>query len=180
MKYASVPWPVTSPVWGTFALNHGQLTASADFRERFEKRPAASGRSFNGLVNVSLNIPQLDLKLASQDLTSSFGRLNINGQIVIGKKLDLSIGGQFTDIQEAREFAERILNEKFGFPEIRGAGRSTIMITGDYHHPDLSLNFSCSPPDLKDLRYHCPGEVEVKGGLTTGKSMSLTKVSREK
>jgi len=125
MKYASVPWPVTSPVWGNFALNHGQLTASAEFRDQVEKRPADSGRSFNGLVNVSLNIPQLDLKLDSQDLTSSFGRLNLKGQIVIGKNLDLSIGGQFTDIKEAREFAEKILNEKFGFlkSEVPGARR---------------------------------------------------------
>jgi hypothetical protein len=176
MKYASVPWPVTSPVWGNFALNHGQLTASAEFRDQVEKRPADSGRSFNGLVNVSLNIPQLDLKLDSQDLTSSFGRLNLKGQIVIGKNLDLSIGGQFTDIKEAREFAEKILNEKFGFSEIRGAGRSTIMITGDYNHPDLDLNFSCSPAGFERFEVTTArGEVEVKGGLTTGKIYVIDK-----
>lgn len=176
MKYASVPWPVTSPVWGKFALNHGQLTASAEFRDRIEKRPADSGRSFNGLVNVSLNIPELDLKLDSQDLTSSFGRLNLKGQIVIGKNLDLSIAGQFTDIKEAREFAEKILNEKFGFPEIKGSGRSTIVITGDYHHPDLDLNFSCSPAGFERFEVATArGEVEVKGGLTTGKVYVIDK-----
>lgn len=176
MKYASVPWPVTSPVWGNFALNHGQLTASAEFRDRVEKRPADSGRSFNGLVNVSLNIPKLDLKLDSRDLTSSFGRLNLKGQIVIGKNLDLSIGGQFTDIKEAREFAEKILNEKFGFPEIKGSGRSTIVITGDYNHPDLDLNFSCSPASFERFDVTTArGEVEVKGGLTSGKVYVIDK-----
>jgi len=152
MKYASVPWPVASPAWGTFALSHGQLTASAEFRDRIELKETADRRRFNGQVDVSLNIPQLDLKLDSKDLTSSFGRLNVNGQIVIGKNLDLSIGGQFVNIKEAREFAEKILNEKFGFPEIRGAGRSTITVTGDYYHPDVSLNFPVHRLDLIDLR----------------------------
>jgi len=106
MKYASVPWPVASPAWGTFSLSHGQLTALAEFRDRVELKAPAPRRRFNGQVNVSLNIPQLDLKLDSKDLASTFGRLNINGRIVIGKNLDLSIGGQFVDIKEAREFAE--------------------------------------------------------------------------
>jgi len=170
MKYASVPWPVTSPVWGNFTLIHGQLTASAEFRDRVEQKLPDSGRRFNGLVNVSLNIPQEDLKLESKGLVSSFGRLDINGQILIGQNLDLSIGGQFVDIKEGREFAEKILNEKFGFPEIRGAGRSTIMVTGDYYHPDVSLNFSCSPAGFERFNVTTArGEVEVKGGETTGK-----------
>jgi len=177
MKYASVPWPVASPAWGTFSLSHGQLTALAEFRDRVELKAPAPRRRFNGQVNVSLNIPQLDLKLDSKDLASTFGRLNINGRIVIGKNLDLSIGGQFVDIKEAREFAEKILNEKFGFPEIRGAGRSTIAVTGDYYHPDISLNFSCSPAGFERFEVTTArGEVEVRGGLTTGKIYVLDKI----
>ncbi|MDD8020457.1 MAG: translocation/assembly module TamB domain-containing protein [Acidobacteriota bacterium] len=177
MKYASVPWPVASPVWGKFALSHGQLTASAEFRDRIEKEQAGGRRSFRGLVNISLNIPELDLRVESKDLTSSFGQLSINGQILIGRKLDLSIDGQFGDIKEARSFAEKILNENFGFPEIRGAGRSTITLRGDYYHPDVSLNFSCSPAGFERFNVTTArGEVEVKAGQVTGKVYAVDKM----
>jgi len=50
------------------------------------------------------------------------------------------------------------------------------MITGDYNHPDLDLNFSCSPAGFERFEVTTArGEVEVKGGLTTGKIYVIDK-----
>ncbi|MDY0231929.1 MAG: hypothetical protein RBR88_05560, partial [Candidatus Saccharicenans sp.] len=139
MTYASVPWPVASPAWGKFLLRGNQLQAFAEFRDDVEARSAGERYAFNGLVNIDLNLPKKDLKIQAKDLKTSFGRLDIDGQIVIGNFLDLGIRGQFADIKAAREFTQDILNDTFDFPEIRGGGRSEIVVSGDYYHPDLNF-----------------------------------------
>lgn len=170
MKYVSVPWPVASPAWGNFSLRNNELEVEAEFRDEAEMRPAQERYSFNGAVELSMNIPERDLKIRAKDLQTSFGRINLEGQVVIDKKLDLFIRGQFMDIKDAREFTQKILNATFDFPEIRGAGRASISINGDYHNPGLSFDFSCSPAgfdrfDINTAR----GEVRRENGKVNGK-----------
>lgn len=170
MKYVSVPWPVASPAWGNFSLSNGQLKVEAEFRDKTEKRPAPGWYVFNGKVELSLNIPEKDLKIQSKDLQASFGRINFEGQVVINKLLDLFIRGQFLDIKSAREFTQKILNTTFDFPEIRGAGRASISIKGDYHRPDLNFDVSCSPAGFERFEVNSArGEVRVGAGRVNGK-----------
>lgn len=170
MTYASVPWPVASPAWGKFLLHGDQLQAFAEFRDDVEAKPAGEKYAFNGLVNIDLNLPKKDLKIQANDLKTSFGRLDIDGQIGIGNFLDLGIRGQFADIKAAREFTQDILNDTFDFPEIRGGGRSEIVVSGDYYNPDLNFEFSLSPAGFErfDLAM-ARGQVAVKGGEVEGK-----------
>ncbi|MBC7361577.1 MAG: translocation/assembly module TamB domain-containing protein [Candidatus Aminicenantes bacterium] len=170
MRYVSVPWPVASPAWGNFSLSHGQLEVSAEFRDSVDRGQVKGRHSFNGQVQLSLNIPQKDLRIQTKDLETSFGRINLEGQVVIDKLLDLSVRGQFLDIKAAREFTQKILNINFDFPEIRGAGRASIYIKGDYRRPDLSFDFSCSPAGFERFDVTTArGEVRVEAGRVEGK-----------
>ncbi|MGB9893757.1 MAG: hypothetical protein ACPLRA_05040, partial [Candidatus Saccharicenans sp.] len=104
MKYASVPWPVASAAWGNFSYSQGQLQAAAEFRDEVETGLVGDKYPFNGQVQINLNLPKKDLKIQSRDLKSPFGRIAIDGQLIIGQLIDLSIRGQFVDIKGARKF----------------------------------------------------------------------------
>lgn len=170
MKYVSVPWPVASPAWGNFSLSQGLLKVSADFRDPEYLKVDKGRYRFNGQVQLSLDIPGKDLQLQTRDLETSFGKINLSGRVVIGKQLDLALLGQFLDIKAAREFTQKILNTTFDFPEIRGAGRGSISIQGDYYQPDLKFDFSCSPAGFERFDVTTArGEVTVEGGRVEGK-----------
>lgn len=175
MSYASVPWPVSSPAWGNFSLKQGQLTVQAEFRDEVAVKDKTLNNKndkyrFRGNVQLFLDIPSKDLRIKAKNLESSFGKLDLEGQVQIGQTVDLSIKGQFGNIKQARDFTQTILKTTFGFPEIRGAGRAVIAVKGKYQNPDLGLEFSCSPAgferfDMTSAR----GEVNVEGGRVSGK-----------
>lgn len=176
MKYVSVPWPVSTPAWGNFTLEGGRLTVQAEFRDNLSsetgnlKKNGNGGYRFSGSVQLFLDIPRKDLRVKTGDLKSEFGRMEVEGQVVIDRNVDLSIKGFFTDVREAREFTQKILSTKFKFPEIRGAGRAVISVRGKYDSPDLGFDFSCSPAgfdrfDVASAR----GEINITGGQVSGK-----------
>lgn len=180
MKYASVPWPVRSPAWGNFTLSQGKLSVQAEFRDDIEagvKNPRSNDRDryrFRGNVQLFLDIPGKDLKVKTKNLESNFGRVEVDGQVLIDKSLDLNIRGQFTDIKRAREFTQKILNMNFGFPEIRGAGRAVIGVKGKYNSPDLNFDFSCSPAGFERFDVtSARGEISVVGGQVSGKVYAI-------
>ncbi|MGQ9800657.1 MAG: translocation/assembly module TamB domain-containing protein [Candidatus Saccharicenans sp.] len=176
MKYASVPWPVSSPAWGRFTLKKGELQATAEFRDEITEAGMTDRYALNGRVGVDLNLPKKDLKIQTRDLLTSFGRLNVEGQVVIGRQLGLVITGQFTDVRSAREFTEKLFKTKFEFPEIRGAGRAEIKIEGAYNRPHLDFEFSLSPAGFERFEVTTArGQVAVEGGTVAGKVYVLDK-----
>ncbi|MGB9907631.1 MAG: translocation/assembly module TamB domain-containing protein [Candidatus Saccharicenans sp.] len=176
MKYASVPWPVSSPAWGRFTLKKGELQATAEFRDEIAESETRDGSALNGRVAIDLNLPNKDLKIQTKDLLTSFGRLSVGGQVVIGRLLDLVITGQFTDVRGAREFTEKLFKTRFEFPEIRGAGRAEIEIKGDYNRPHLDFEFSLSPAGFERFEVTTArGQVAVEGGSVEGKVYVLDK-----
>ncbi len=176
MKYASVPWPVESPAWGRFSLSQGELQATAEFRDVMNEVEVRDRYRLNGLVEVNLHLKNKDLKIQARDLQTSFGRLNVEGRVVIDKLLDLEITGQVSDVREARQFTEKLLRTEFDFPEIRGAGRAEIEIKGDYHRPRLNFGFSLSPAGFERFQVTTArGQVAVKGREVEGKVYVLDK-----
>ncbi|MGB9764105.1 MAG: translocation/assembly module TamB domain-containing protein [Candidatus Saccharicenans sp.] len=176
MKYVSVPWPVASPAWGSFTLYNGLLDVSAEFRDRIGSQPVNGRQTFNGQVQLNYDLSSKELKIQAKELRTSFGQLDLKGQMEIGKLIDLNISGQVNDVKGAREFTEKILKTTFSFPEIRGAGRANIAIKGDYNHPDLNFEFSCSPAGFERINVTTArGEVSVKAGLVTGKAYVVDK-----
>lgn len=176
MSYASVPWPVESPAWGKFSLRRGELQATAEFRDEIDGLEVSDRHRLNGLVEVNLNLPRKDLKIKTRDLQTSFGRLSVDGQVVIGQRLDLSLTGQFSDVRGARQFTEKLFRTEFDFPEIRGAGRADIEIKGDYHSPQLNFEFSLSPAGFERFQVTTArGQVIVQGGEVEGKVYILDK-----
>ncbi|MBC7363225.1 MAG: translocation/assembly module TamB domain-containing protein [Candidatus Aminicenantes bacterium] len=175
MNYVSVPWPVSSPAWGNFSLKQGQLSVQAEFRDEV----AVKGKNlstknnkyrFRGDVQLFLDIPSKDLRIKARSLESSFGKLDVEGQVHIDQIVDLSIKGQFRDIKQARDFTQTILRTKFNFPEIRGAGRALIAVKGKYQNPDLGFDFSCSPAGFERFDVtSARGEVNVERGKVSGK-----------
>jgi len=176
LRYVSVPWPVSSPAWGNFTLKEGQLAVQAEFRDR----TAVKDRNlndykndqyqFNGNVQLFLNIPEKDLKVKARNLESTFGRVEVEGEVLIDRSIDLNIKGQFTDIKQARDFAQKILNLNLEFPEIRGAGRAVITVNGKYRNPDLGFDFSCSPAGFERFEVtSARGEVKVEESRVSGK-----------
>lgn len=176
MKYASVPWPVDSPAWGTFRLSRGILQATAEFRDRLDNRPEKDRYRLDGRTDIELNLAEKDLKIQTKELLTSFGKLNVEGRVLIGRKVDLEITGQFSDVRRAREFTEKLFKRRFDFPEIRGAGRADIEIRGDYERPHLNFEFSLSPAGFERFQVTTArGKVEVEGGKVEGKVYVLDK-----
>lgn len=176
MKYASVPWPVSSPTWGRFTLKKGELQTKAEFRDEIVETGSKDRYALNGQVAVDLDLSKKDLKIQTRDLLTSFGRLSVGGQAIIGSWLDLVITGQFTDVRGAREFTEKLFKSRFEFPEIRGAGRAEIEIKGNYKQPHLDFEFSLSPAGFERFEVTTArGQVAVEGRTVEGKVYILDK-----
>jgi hypothetical protein len=162
MRYFSFPWPVKSPVWGSFSIENGILEAEAEFRE--EDFEAELDRfPVDGRVKLSWD-GKNEFTFSSPGLRSSFGQIEVAGKVEAGKKLDMTIQGEIGDVKQARRFTSVILSQNFDFPEIRGRGRSNIHIFGDYDSPQIKADFTLTPGgydrfDLKSVE----GEVELIG-----------------
>jgi hypothetical protein len=139
----NIPWPVSSPGWGEFSLVEDKLLARVEFRD--EKLGAIDSKfSFNGQVQVEWD-KQNTVSFLSERLDSSFFRVKMDGGLVIGKTIDITVDGEITDLVQTREFVSLLLNKNFLFPEIRGKGRSTVRIFGDYGRPEVHMAFTMSP-----------------------------------
>jgi hypothetical protein len=143
LNYLSLPWPVKSPAWGNFSIDHRKLQVDAEFREEdFEVH--GDQFPFNGRVKFNWD-GKKKFSFFSEDLSSSFGQMTVEGEAEIGTEIDMTIQGEVKDVKQARHFTSVLLLKSFNFPEIRGKGKSNIHIFGDYDLPQIKADFALSP-----------------------------------
>jgi len=143
LNYLSLPWPVKSPAWGNFSIDHRKLQVDAEFREE-DFNVESDKFPFSGRVNFNWDGVK-KFSFSSRDLSSSFGQMTVEGEAEIGKVIDMTIQGEVKDVKQARHFTSVVLLKNFNFPEIRGKGKSNIHIFGDYDLPQIRADFALSP-----------------------------------
>lgn len=149
-----VPWPVRSPVWGTFVVKDGKLEVAAEFRESSLER-TGDRFAFLGSVEVFVNFRTKEIRLATSDLQSNFARLEARSTIDLNGDIDTRIRGSVLDVKQAREFVSLILGETFDFGEIRGAGFADVRLSGRSAAPvvDIRGTFSSGGFNLLDAAF---------------------------
>jgi autotransporter translocation and assembly factor TamB len=143
IKFADIPWPVSSPGWGEFSLDREKLQADVEFRDDVLEE-SDSKFAFNGQARMEWDRKN-KFSFYSERLDSSFATMKIDGGFVIGKSVDLAIEGNVKDVKRAREFTSLVLRKNFDFSEIRGRGKSSIRIFGDFVQPQVHAEFTVSP-----------------------------------
>ena len=139
-----IPWPVKSPVWGTFSLENRKLAVDAEFRDPSLVR-AGDLFSFRGGAVVGVDFATRNVSIRTPGLESNFGRLEATAAIDLAGDIDTRIRGQVFDVKQTREFVSLVLNETFGFGEIRGAGYADVRLSGKSASPVVSLKATLSP-----------------------------------
>lgn len=142
IKDFDLPWPVSSPVWGTFTVMDQRLTADAEFRDELvlespDKFP------FQGRIHLEWDEVNQILEYASVgELDSTFARVEVQGSLTLERDMDLSIRGEVKDGPQSRAFTELILAKSFDFPEIGGQGQAELHVFGDPELPQVRADFS--------------------------------------
>lgn len=159
-----IPWPVKSPAWGTFTLENLKLTADAEFRDSSLAREGDLF-SFRGGAKVGVDFATDNVSIRTPGLESNFGRLEASAAIDLAGDIDARIRGQVFDVKQTREFVSLVLNETFGFGEIRGAGYADVRLSGKSAAPVVSLKATLSPGgfDLFDAAF-VETEAVISGG----------------
>jgi hypothetical protein len=140
MNDFDLPWPVASPVWGTFTVRSGRLEADAEFRDELELQDPERF-PFNGRFRLDWDGVE-SLEFYAADLDSSFARVELEGSLKVDREVDMTIRGDVKDAIQARRFTELVLEKNFEFPEIRGAGQAELSIFGDVITPQIKAEFS--------------------------------------
>ncbi|MFW6131349.1 MAG: translocation/assembly module TamB domain-containing protein [Candidatus Aminicenantaceae bacterium] len=143
LKKVSVPWPVASPVWGTFLVKDKELTVNGEFRDKYLKK-GDYRFPFRGRVKFKWD-GKNDISFSSENLASNFFDVGLKAKINLIGDLDVQIDGKVSDVKKARKFTSIILNEEFNIPEIRGSGDASIHIFEQYRNPQVEAEFSFSP-----------------------------------
>jgi hypothetical protein len=139
-----IPWPVESPAWGNFSLEDRKLDVKAEFRdESLERR--GDRFAFRGGVEVGVDFATRDVSIRTPDLESNFGRLEASAAIDLDGAIEARIRGPVFDVKDTREFVSLVLDETFGFGEIRGAGYADVRLSGRSASPLVSLKATLSP-----------------------------------
>ncbi len=130
MRELKLPWPVKSPVWGTFTLEDRVLEVNGEFRD---SEPETEGGLYGlrGRVNVRHDFTSDELWISAPDLITSFAQLDGEMNFHIPEEWDATFRGNIADVKATREFLSLILDEPFTFPEIRGRGYADIHLTGN-------------------------------------------------
>ncbi|OGD21840.1 MAG: hypothetical protein A2Y70_03680 [Candidatus Aminicenantes bacterium RBG_13_64_14] len=139
-----IPWPVSSPAWGTFSLENRKLAVDAEFRDSSLAREGDLF-SFRGGAKVGVDFATHNVSIRTPGLESNFGRLEATAAIDLAGDIDTRIRGQVFDVKQTREFVSLVLNETFGFGEIRGAGYADVRLSGKSASPVVSLKATLSP-----------------------------------
>jgi hypothetical protein len=143
-SYVDLPYPLRSPIWGNFSVDDRALVADFEFREE-DLSSAQSGKyPLRGPCHFNWDL-RSGVTFSSPQLETNFGRLEVNGEIAIGRRFDISITGEVSDVKAGREFTALVLGEPLDFPEIRGRGRSVIRISGGFPSPDVKIDFDLAP-----------------------------------
>jgi hypothetical protein len=143
IRYLKLPWPVKSPAWGDFFIENKHLQARAEFRDDL-LIPAPDRFPFRGPFGLTWD-GQKNVRFTSEGLESSFGVLDVEGDIDIGRALQITIKGNISDVKQGRKFTSLILKEELPIPEIRGRGQAEIKILGDFRAPQVKVDFSLAP-----------------------------------
>lgn len=167
MNYLSLPWPVSSPAWGGFQIDKGKLTADVEFRDEIGEMTDLRF-PLQGFVHVEWDGVD-EFSLSSEEIASTFARVELEGKGVVEKDLDFTIKGDVTDVRQARQFTSLFLLKEFGFPEIRGRGEANIRVIGSYDNPQVKMNFDLSPGGFERFDASAvKGEAEVKDNKFIG------------
>jgi hypothetical protein len=141
IKDLEFPWPVASPVWGTFTVVDQRLTADAEFRDELVLE-SPDRFPFQGQVHLEWDgVDHLEFSSLG-DLDTTFARVEVQGNLKVDQDMDLSIRGEVKDASQARIFTELILAKRFDFPEIRGRGQAELRVFGDPVLPQVRADFS--------------------------------------
>ncbi len=160
IKEFDLPWPVASPAWGTFTVVEEFLTADMEFKDELELRDP-DRFPFRGMVHVEWDGVE-NLKLWSDDLDSSFARVELDGMFKVDQDMDMTIRGEVKDAAQARHFTQLILDKTFDFPEIRGAGDAELRIFGDILTPQVNADFAVRDAGFDQFSAaYVKGEAEV-------------------
>ena len=165
IDFYSFPWPVASPADGTFTYEDGKFFADAEFKDEFlDEGPGKfpfRGKAKFSWVKFNQDGKE-EISFSSQELVSSFARIEGEGKVVIEQNIDLTIKGEVNDVRQARQFTSLILNKSFDFAEIRGKGEAELRIFGDYDSPQVRAKFSLSPGGFDKFDfYSVDGEAEI-------------------
>ena len=167
LRYLRVPYPVRSPAWGAFTLEAKHLRARAEFRDE-PGPPAGSRYACRGLVDVTWD-GAAAVTVASKRLETSFGTVEADAAIDIGRSVRVSIRGDVSDARQAREFTSLLLKEPLTFPEIRGRGNAEVKILGEYFSPQVKIDFAVAPGGFDRFdAAAASGTVEVAKSDVTG------------
>lgn len=161
IRVVGIPWPVASPGWGTFRMKERSFTADVEFRdETLEDR--GDKYEFQGLVRVEWD-RGTRFAFSSDRLETSFASLRLDGGMVLGRTVDMTLSGEVKDVSRARAFTSLILEKTFPFPEITGRGDAEIRIFGNARNPDVHARFSLSPGGFAGFEARSVrGEAEIR------------------
>lgn len=167
-SYVRLPYPIRSPIWGEFSIVNRQFTADFEFRDENLSAVPTAKYALRGPCHftwdmrsaITFQLPQAEL---------AFGRMAINGEVIVDRSVDVSINGEVSDVREARKFTETVLGKPFGIPEIRGAGPAEVRIFGPIGSPDVNIDFKLAPAgfDKFDLTA-AEGTVLISHGVADG------------
>lgn len=168
IKYVSLPWPVSSPVTGSFAIEKGRLHAQAQFEDDLSAVMAPDKFPFRGAADFHWDGKKA-ISFTSQKLESSFAVLDVQGAIDIGKTVQVTLRGDVSDVKQGREFTSLLLKQNLAFPEIRGQGTAEIKILGEYRSPQIKADFSLAPGGFDKFNAaSVSGLAEIAKGELTG------------
>ena len=160
MNYVALPWPFSSPAWGNFVIENGDLSVKGEFRDEMVKKEP--GRfPLSGFVNLRKKRDG-EFSLSSESVTSTFAHVNLEGRGKIGHDIDMRIQGEVKDLIQARHFTSLLLAKSFDFPETGGRGQALLLIRGDYKNPEIESKFSFSPGSFGKLEANfVEGEAKI-------------------
>ena len=162
-KYFSLPWPVTTPAWGSFFVDRKELEAELEFIDDFDT-PEPDRFPFRGPLKFHWDLKK-GVAFSSPSFTSDFGELDVDGSINVGSDLDITIQCDVRDLKRARHFVSILLSKTYAFAEIRGSGEADLHIFGEYYDPQVHTSFSFSPGGFgKFEAISVEGEAEIIKG----------------
>jgi len=168
LKEFKIPWPIRSPVDGTFRVADRGVRVRATIMGDPAEPPIEGRYSIRAPIDLTWNGPEQRLTFASERLEAVFGVLRARGGVEIGREVAVTIDGPVADVREARAFADRILGP-LGIPEIRGRGTTQIDILGSFAAPRTKVSFTLAPAGFEahDIEA-AEGFVEVVRGNASG------------
>ncbi len=168
LKGLRVPWPVRSPVDGTFRVADRGVRVRGVITDDPASPPVDGRYSVRGPFDLTWKGPEQRLTFVAERIESGFGVLRARGGVEIDREVAVTIDGEVTDVRGARDFAARILGP-IRIPEIRGRGTAEIRIVGSYQAPQARISFTLAPAgfDAFDAA-SAQGFVEVAGGGASG------------